>query len=322
MLYNGMDMNTIDYITNTLVRHPPREAKPSLSEFLSLIEEATKADHQIYSTQKLAPLRFGLNANLPGIINFFRAPYYLITTLAAYLKGKIHKTVKSLKASNKKMTSYFLNFVQATITPLAYLITIAGGVSLGLTILTPVALLLTFVVSCLEIYVNSKHFFAQKKFLKAFDLSVLKEFSQAPTLLTRHELIKTLGSLINTITEESPCSNKHYQNHLISVLHEIRLELKQSILSLSDAKKELAELLPEFKRAVVVKKLQVLEKNFFTLSEKTKSSLLGKASQHYIQYSYSEALYHSLSGVQEAFTAKKIFLAGRVQPWFTLKILH
>lgn len=312
----------ISKITKDLNFPQIEENKPSKKEFLSLIETAQKADHQIYTEKKLTPFYFDTNANLPSIFNLISSPFDIISTIIHIPKEKLKKISISLEEAHCKILSQAINFLSAGITPLLYLTTFFG-LAIKTTISVPLILGLGFATSVIEIIINSAHLHEQNKFLKTFNIKALKIFSNATTSFSKESLKKSISLLIAEVSKDNTFNDSDYGKNLVDVL----TKMKQSIKAdpnrpLAEIRDDLRLLLNTFRKEFVEIKIKSLEKKFFSINEARKEKTQSSCEEYYEKHSYSEALYHGCSLVQDLFRAKKVHLANRVQPWLALEMIQ
>lgn len=299
------------------------EKKPSKGQFLSLIESAQKADHQIYTEKKLTPFYFNVNANLPSILDIITAPYHIFTTVINIPKEKLKKISVSLEHAHFNLLIQTANFLSAIITPLLYLGSFCGIVIVETGVIVPILIGLGFITSCVEIFVNATHLYQQNKFLKAFNLKTLKSFSDTSTIFSKEKLMKSLSSLITSIKKEDIFNDKNYQKNLLESLDKINTDLKNNPeFTLPQAKRRLKVLLKKFKKELITAKMEALERKFFSITSKNKLKIQPLCEKYYDKLNYPSALHHSFSLIQDVFREKKIHLANRVQPQLALNLIN
>lgn len=298
------------------VPEPPTEEK-----YIALIQAAQKADHKIYSEEKLKNTAFGLNADLPGALKLITLPYSIVCTIVHITQECLKKVSVSLNESKYKLASQILNFFHAALVPIMYLsaagLFVIEGCGLFVT-----ANALVLCVSALEIASNAFAVYKHHQFFKTFNLKVLHQFSSLTSALTPQQLHIQLPKLIEALKNKDKSDQVDYQAQAIEQLQQLHTQLLSNPEQFTDIRIQIAEIFSSFKKEFVTHKMHTLEKQFFALNDQEKASIINKCRKYYKHCDYPEALHHGFSLVQDTFKEKKILLGKRVQPWLALQMTN
>lgn len=297
---------------------------PLKKDYNDTVMQALKADHQVYTCDKLEPFDFGNSSSLPGVLKVFTSPYYIVKNLYNVLSDKVkgvHATKVEAWVKIGTESGHLTNSI-FTIVKYAMLFKLLLVASV---VVTAVTLGLGIGISVVEIVLHSIRAIEDRSFQRLIKKTLINELHILNQTIKKEGVkkpeIKTeIEVLLKRVKDKRVTLEKQYSKEYVDKLEENLFKISQMCetshkASIHSIKTKIQTLTMTFLEEFCKSNLKRIGKEFMELSDAEKVKLLKKSEQNFDEISTGKALQKSLEQVQEKFRKKKLFLAKRVEPW-------
>lgn len=297
--------------------------------YQNTIKMALKADHQVYTLEKLQPFVFTDIPSLPSALNLVFCPYEILKNLVTLLKGKIKGFHQQKIEAGVKITSNFANLVNSAFVVLGY-IAAFHLITFGSITFLPFVLVSGFIFSTIELCLNLFHLYQDREFKNLITTKLMKPMSDLikeirNETVDQKKIFKKAYSLLKKVNAESVLLESKYSPEYVeklqSKLHDLCFNFK-TYAKQGLVKKYTRTIYFDFVKEFCIKNLSSIGENYLTLSESEKIAHEINAEKNKNRFGEKEGLLVSFKEIQEAFRKKKLSLARRIEPKETLKFVN
>lgn len=313
--------NIVDSKSSVLFSAQNSVSEGQKKDFFHVIELAKKADHQIYTQEKLNRLGFHSGSNSTGITNIISSPIAIGTTLYNWVSSRFKHLTFDRAEALTMIVSHLASFIHAVGEVMEYAYA-ATKETLGQTI----AAIAGFIFFPIEIAYHSFMSYTSHNMKNNLEPElikfVLKFASQKPKSKKQTiEDIKDLKAQIKKLEKpiKSFCGESSYNKLMLNINRILKKSKFYSDLRVKNLKNETVTALSLYAKNYISKSFKKIDENYLKLSKKQIKHIDKFADEALKNEKYDAALERTLSKIQDSHLDNKAKLSRILRPWLVEK---